>query len=136
MIAVGVGVLAFVLGAGLLAFGWVSRRFEWQADAFAAQQLADAPTVPGENSDRVTPDAVAAMAGALEAVARLNHIPMLKFSFRHGSIATRIERLTGLVGRPIRALPIDRQVAAIKVVAGLLFALVLGAMVLEFIRAS
>ena len=135
-IAVGVAVLAFVLSAGLLTFGWVSRRFEWQADAFAAQQLADAPSAPGETSDRVTPDAVAAMAGALEAVARLNHIPMLKFSFRHGSIATRIDRLQSLVGRPIRALPIDRQVARIKVVAGVLFAAVLAAMVLEFIRAS
>ncbi|MGH7133564.1 MAG: M48 family metallopeptidase [Phycisphaerales bacterium] len=135
-IVVGVCILAFVLGAGLLAFGWVSRRFEWQADAFAAQQLADAPSVPGETSDRVTPNAVAAMAGALEAVARLNHIPMLKFSFRHGSIATRIERLKGLVGRPIRALPIDRQVAAIKAVSGLLFGIVLAAMVIEFIRAS
>ncbi len=114
-VALGVGSLAVVL----VGFGYASRRFEWQADAFAAQHLTgDSPTV--------TTEAVEAMAGALESVARLNHIPRRKFTWRHGSIAQRQQKLRALVGLPVDDLPIDREVRRIKLAAVVVLALSVG----------
>lgn len=109
------------LGLGLCAFGWVSRRFEWQADAFAVKALS--MEEPGATA--VTPESVEAMAGALESVARLNHISRERRSFRHGSIAHRQRRLARLVGVPLNRLPIDRTCRWIKagIVAGVLLVL-------------
>lgn len=108
------------LALGLVAFGFVSRRFEWQADAFAAAHLSHA-TLPGPGEagmvvadGRVTTEAVNAMAGALESVARLNHVPRKRFSWRHGSIADRQEHLRSLIGLPINDLPIDHTVRRLK----------------------
>ncbi|RMH23706.1 MAG: hypothetical protein D6693_10940 [Planctomycetota bacterium] len=101
-----------VAGSMLVAlwvFGRVSRLFERQADAFAAASLARA-----EGSAVVTPAAAQAMSGALERVARLNHIPPGKFMWRHGSIATRRRRLGDLVGAPVEALHVDRRVRRVK----------------------
>lgn len=106
-----IGLLA--LGGTIVAFGWVSRRFEWQADAFAAQHLSGAR--PSERDHVVTDEATEAMVGALAAVARLNHIPRHARSFRHGSIARRQARLAQLAGQRADRLAIDRQVARIKV---------------------
>jgi Zn-dependent protease with chaperone function len=103
------------LSAALVLFGFVSRRFEWQADAFAVQHLSQDQPVP---SPTITPDAVAAMTGALQAVADLNHIPPDRFGWRHGSISARQERLAGMVGLPVDQLPIDRQARRVKILAG------------------
>lgn len=110
-----------------LAFGWVSRRFEWQADAFAARHLSlqpagdGAPAGMGAAADRITPEAVYTMASALYAVAGLNGLSVGRPSFRHGSIEGRIRRLERLVGQPLHAIRIDRQVAWIKrLTAGIL----------------
>lgn len=104
---------------GFIVFGWVSRRFEWQADAFAAQHLSGFRR--GSRDVTVSLEAAAAMVGALGAVARLNHIPRHARSWRHGSIAARQRRLHDLVGRPAHRLAIDRLVAKIKlgIAAGL-----------------
>jgi Zn-dependent protease with chaperone function len=110
--SVGVGMIL-----GLVAFGFVSRRFEWQADAFAVQHLSGARPGDGEGVI-VTPEAVRAMSGALESVAELNHIPRRRFAWRHGSIASRQERLAGLVGQPARRLRPDREAAIAKVAVG------------------
>lgn len=113
--------------AGVLTFGAVSRRFERQADAFAAQTLSLLPTDPASSpSPRITADAVNAMTGALAAVARFNHIPQTRFGFRHGSIARRIRNLSVLVGEPAAHLPIDRTVTRIKraALAGIAISLV------------
>jgi Zn-dependent protease with chaperone function len=103
------------LAAALVLFGFVSRRFEWQADAFAAQHLSGLRQ--GSGSVQVTEGAAAAMSGALDAVARLNHIPRDRFTWRHGSIRSRQERLAALVGQPADRLPVDRQVRVVKVLA-------------------
>lgn len=100
-----------------LTFGWVSRRFEWQADAFAVQHLSRAgdphtPDVPP--SDVVTPESIQAMATALLDVALVNGMNPNAFTFRHGSIATRVKKLRDLAGSPVAAAPIDRHVLAIK----------------------
>ncbi|MDX2146181.1 MAG: M48 family metalloprotease [Planctomycetota bacterium] len=151
--AIGVGSIAFTALAVLGVFGFVSRRFEWQADAFAAIHMSGASRVGGSEPTQadgaradtdfspgavlggsfsdpvrsmptVTIEGVRAMAGALQAVADLNGLPVERSSFRHGSIATRQQKLMELAGSPAHALPIDRQVRAIKCAA----AIVLGAM--------
>jgi Zn-dependent protease with chaperone function len=114
-------VLTLVLGllAAVVAFGFVSRRFEWQADAFAVQHLSGhRPRRPGPAGVVVTPEAVRAMSGALEAVAVLNHIPRERFGWRHGSIAARQRRLERLVGRRADRLRADREALVVKLVTG------------------
>ena len=102
-------ILAVALGLTFYVFGFVSRAFEREADAFAVQDASAAGEVDGESSGMVTPDAADAMAGALDSVARLNHIPQQKHSWRHGSIADRRRRIHALIGLPITALPAMRR---------------------------
>jgi Zn-dependent protease with chaperone function len=135
------GVALAVFG-WLIGFGWVSRRFERQADTFAVQQMshefrlaamaANHSSNPGSESTsidtsvRVHPHAVRAMTGALRTVRQWTRIPKRRrrrrpnrwlralrqgfLAWRHGSIPWRQAYLRSLVGRPIDALPIDRQV--------------------------
>jgi STE24 endopeptidase len=122
------GLIAGALALGLTLFGWISRRFEWQADAFAAQHLSGHRTDGrrDEGAVVISEDAVKSMSGALEAVASLNHIPRRKFSWRHGSIQRRMENLRALVGRPARRLAIDRGVGWIKLGIAVGLAAVIG----------
>ncbi|MCH2132280.1 MAG: M48 family metalloprotease [Phycisphaerales bacterium] len=101
------GVLLVVLWVG---FGWISRRFEQQADAFAVQHLSrsDAET------ELVTVEAVTTMIGTLQAIATLNGDRIRRHSWRHGSIAWRCGNLARLAGQPRHRLPIDTVVARIK----------------------
>lgn len=101
------------LAAGLFVMGLVSRRFEWQADAFAAKHMARR-TAEGEPAV-ITPEAVTAMTGALQTVADLNGIPTERSSFRHGSIAARQRKLRALIGTPVDRVRIDRQVGLLRV---------------------
>lgn len=112
-----------VLVAAGLVFGLVSRRFEWQADAFAAQHLSRAG-----GADAVTPEAAGAMAATLERVATLNGLSQRRFSYRHGSILCRRRKVLSLAGCPLDALPIDRQVRVIKLLALVVLVVGLGAM--------
>ncbi|GJM19568.1 MAG: hypothetical protein DHS20C14_17810 [Phycisphaeraceae bacterium] len=111
--------LGLTLAAALLALGYVSRRFEWQADAFAAQHLSgwlgrgEAPAIDAE--------AAGTMIRALRQVAHFNSIDPGKFGWRHGSIHTRIARLRGLVGRPADRLRIDREVGWVKLASAAAF---------------
>lgn len=118
------GLLAMAsLAIGLVLFGFVSRRFEWQADAFAVQHLSGFRTGGrGGPSVPINPEAVDMMVGALDAVARLNHIPRSKFSWRHGSIERRIANLLALQSLPARGLPIDRTAKHIKIATLVLIA--------------
>jgi Zn-dependent protease with chaperone function len=114
------GASAVSLVAAIAAFGYVSRRFEWQADAFAVKHLS-AHTAPTDDaaaqwhpSKTVTRPSIAAMCGALETVAVANHLPRGRFTFRHGSIATRIDRLLSLEGVDLERLPIDAASTRLK----------------------
>lgn len=129
-----------VIGATILAFGWVSRRFERQADAFSAQYLSvvgatavagGGPRPASPEQAVVTPAAVLAMCRALGQVADLNGVSPTAPSWRHGSIQWRQRHLVALVSQPILRLPIDRQVALIKWSAMLMLAIVVG---VEFVR--
>lgn len=119
------GVVALVsLASAIMVFGLASRRFEWQADAFAVQHLSGAVPHRREGAEVIDAGAVEAMASALEAVARHNAIPLDRFTFRHGTIRARIRRLRELTGRPAHALPIDRSVRRWKLAAVIAIALV------------
>jgi len=98
------------LAASFLVFGFVSRRFEWQADAFATRHLAT-------DSETITRTAAETMSSALRSVAILNGMPQERFMFRHGSIQSRRQRVMALIDLPRAALPIDRDVAIIKACA-------------------
>lgn len=102
--------------AGLLVFGFVSRRFERQADAFAVQHLSGLTKANKGRGLVATPHAADAMAGALTAVAELNHIPRRRFTWRHGSIAGRQTAIHALVGRPLDRFPVDRAVRRLKLI--------------------
>ncbi len=106
---------AVSLAGVLMVLGLVSRRFEWQADAFAARHLTGATPV-------VTHDAAEAMSSALARVSRLNGMPERRFTWRHGSIAARRTRLERLIGLPAARLPIDRQARVLMVLAAVAFA--------------
>jgi STE24 endopeptidase len=95
------------------AFGWISRRFERQADTFAVQHLSR----HGQASPLITPESVDAMTSALDAVSSLNSIDPDRRSWRHGSIRWRRRYLRDLVGQSIERLAIDRLVVGIKLTA-------------------
>jgi STE24 endopeptidase len=119
--AVGALATAFVM------FGFASRRFEWQADAFAAQHLSGyCEAERGEEPVLITAEAVAAMSSALDAVADLNHMRRERFTWRHGSIASRQRRLRALVGMRADRLKADRDAALVKVVSAVGLALAAG----------
>jgi Zn-dependent protease with chaperone function len=114
MDAAATGLIALGAVAVFCVFGWVSRRFERQADTFAAWHLSR-PSADGAAAPRrVTAEAAATMSTALETIARLNAVPQRRRSWRHGSIAWRRAYLQRIVDRPQAALAIDRQVRVIK----------------------
>lgn len=130
--ALEVGITILTLGAAMGCFGLVSRRFEWQADAFAARCLSDpeAGVVSrGDEASRgvrsVAPAAARAMIDALEFVARANHIPRHARSWRHGSIALRQAKLRAIAGRPLADVPADRSARRLKRVFGVLAAAII-----------
>lgn len=153
-----------VEGAGLLAtaafwalgFGWMSRRFERQADAFGARCVApgsadcvtpcsvhldgdDAGDDGSDNEgdhrikgkalspDRVCATGAAIFTSALDRVALLNGIPHEERSWRHSSIGSRIRFLTSLAGDPGRAVRFENGIRRTKKVV-LLAALLGGLM--------
>lgn len=116
-VQIALGVVGLVLA--IVGLGFVSRRFEWQADAFAAQRLSRR-----EGSAVVTPGGAGALQSALRQVADLNSIPVDRFGFRHGSIADRVRRLGACVGGSVDDLPIDRTARRIKWSMALLMAAV------------
>ncbi len=147
--AVDVSAMLPAMVVWLLMFGWVSRRFERQADTFAVQHLTRAsfmtpdgaaindntttPTEPTAQKDepspqadktipvtlKVEPEAANAMIRALQQVAVLNNIAVRRCSWRHGSIAWRQTYLRQIVGQPLNDLSIDTQVMWIKTVTAL-----------------
>jgi STE24 endopeptidase len=138
MQATGFGLVMVVWGIG---FGWISRRFERQADLFGVacvtpqdQLLCPIPcTVHDQSAVRPANDAgvcasaVAIFASALERVASLNGIPREERSWRHSSIANRVRFLISLTGDPARAVWFDRLVRRVKI--SLVSAAVVGSLI-------
>ncbi len=114
------------LGATLLAIGWVSRRFEWQADAFAAAHLSR-----GEEASVVEAHAADAMASALAHVTRVAGGDPRRFNWRHGSVVERQRKLGAVVGQSLSKLPQDLVANRVKTLAVIGLALGLALLVLE-----
>lgn len=74
------------------AFGWLSRRFERQADVFGAWCAGLDAEAHGAGYPDVSPVALGTptLVAALENVARLNGMPREAHNWRHGSIAWRV----------------------------------------------
>jgi len=106
---------ALAIAVGLVVFGFVSRLFERQADAFAVQDACGMTRSHQGAGAVVTVEAAETMAGALDAVARFNHIPRDKFTWRHGSIAGRCRRIRGLVGAPVDRLAVNRASLRVRI---------------------
>ncbi|MGB2985980.1 MAG: M48 family metallopeptidase [Phycisphaerae bacterium] len=123
----GIGVVATVLFWGI-GFGWLSRRFERQADLFGAWCVTpteaqchlpcsvhlNGPT-QRSGDGRVCATGAAIFASALDRVAVLNGIPHEERSWRHSSIGSRIRFLTSLAGDPGRAAGFERLMRRVKI---------------------
>ncbi|MBI4581182.1 MAG: M48 family metalloprotease [Planctomycetes bacterium] len=144
-------VLAMVLIIGIwgIAFGPVSRRFEWQADLFGARSVTpvagecDRPcllhgTLAADlaNPGRPVRDAAAVCATAahtfgeaLHRIAVLNGIPIEAHSWRHSSIANRMRLLAQYAVDPSAVVRLNRAVVAVKIVlaVGTVVGLAIGA---------
>lgn len=120
--ALDAGAFVIAIVVAFAAFGFASRTFEREADAFAVQDASGLKWGVRGNDLEVTPFAAESMAGALEDVARLNHIPRDKFSWRHGSIADRCRRIHRMIGLPAHRLPSSRAARRARwlIVAGLI----------------
>jgi len=105
------GGLTIGLGGALL-FGWISRRFERQADAFAAAHRAT--TATGDPAAPIRAEDAGLVMESLEALTLLNGHATTRRSWRHGATRWRMRHLAALVGRPANRLPIDRTVRAIQ----------------------
>ena len=145
---------SMLLGAVLIVkwgvlFGWVSRRFERQADVFGVRTLAltgiqcsvpcelHSPVAPGSDRPdssethphailthhRLCSTAAEVFAETLRQVAVLNGIPPEARSWRHGSIASRCRILPKLAHDPAKTARLEKQVFRIKLG---IFALALG----------
>lgn len=111
----------------ILIFGWVSRRIERQADVFAARHLAQSSeerTYDDAGQLIFDEDSIHTMVHALQRVSELNHAPVGRKSWRHGSIAWRQAHLRTLVGQPVDDTPVDRVLLRVKVLALLALAAV------------
>lgn len=102
-----------------VAFGYVSRRFETEADLVAAR------LVPPAEGGLLPYAAARKMAAALQRVAVLNRIPISTRSWRHFSLARRIDILLGAELNPALGLAFERicdrlrAAALILVIGGL-----------------
>lgn len=123
--------LVLVGALGIAAFGYVSRLFERQADAFAVLDACGTTRRNGTGALIVRAEEAEWMSRALNTVADLNHIPKEKFTWRHGSIADRQRRLAALVGRRLDELPIDRAARLVRLAVALALIALLIATVMD-----
>ncbi len=119
-----VAVLAGV-GVVLVVFGWISRRFERQADVFAVRHI----NAKGSPPEVISASAAAAVCDALGRIALLNSVAPTRRSWRHGPIAWRQAYLQSIVGKRADDLAIDRQVRWIKAAVGVIVGLLLVLMI-------
>lgn len=117
--------------SAVLSLGFVSRRFERQADAFAVQHLSGrASRRGGRRGVTIDPIAAATMARALQRVAHAGGLDPKRFTFRHGSITGRARAISALEGLDSERLPIDLVVRRIKllILIGLMVAIVIASL--------
>lgn len=131
--------LAVLLALWLFAFGWLSRKFERQADLFGVQcvtpdiltcvpqcRVHGEPPAPG-----VCTTAAHVFGRTLTRIADLNGIAREAPSWRHGSIASRCRLLETFLASPSALIRFERQLVSIK--AGLIGTAVVGTIIAGFI---
>ncbi|QOJ04634.1 MAG: M48 family metalloprotease [Planctomycetia bacterium] len=131
--------LAVLLALWLFAFGWLSRKFERQADLFGVQCVTPdiASCVPhcrvhGKSpAPGVCTTAANVFGRTLTRIADLNGIARDAPSWRHGSIASRCRLLESFLNSPAALARFERQLVGIKV--GLIGAAVVGTMIAGWI---
>ena len=106
------------LGLGLILFGMVSRRFERQADVFAARMLREDDESP---LNTLHPVGASIMSMALQKVALLNGVAINARSWRHSSIASRMAFLQDLAMKPGALKRFDQQMRILKSVIIIMF---------------
>ena len=111
-------IMGMIIALLVLAFGWISRRFERQCDVTAAWLCDDEP----DNEGRISPEGSALFAHSLERVGQLNGIPPRQRNWRHGSIAWRVSYILWLGSRGGRRSEINGVVKRIKLALWLLAA--------------
>jgi Zn-dependent protease with chaperone function len=122
--------LAVLLLCWLFGFGWLSRRFERQADVYAVRCLTpdvrsclDRCPVHGEiKTPGLCLTAANLFGRTLLRIADLNGIPREAPSWRHGSIESRCRLIADLADDPRNLRKFDRSLLAVKIglfVAGL-----------------
>jgi STE24 endopeptidase len=100
-------IAALISSMGCLSlFLYISRKFERQADVFAARTIEQEST--GLNDAHVGPHGATVFSSALNQVARINCIPVTAWSACHGSIAKRMTYLQDLSLDPNRTASFDR----------------------------
>lgn len=104
-------------GVFWLAFGFLSRSFERQADVFAARTMQQTSGVPEAASPKpethVGPIGARIFASALYRVAVVNNIPVAARNWTHGSIATRMKYLEDISEDPRRTFDFDRRMTGV-----------------------
>lgn len=111
----------------VMVFGVVSRRFERQADVYAAkwiqkthvQALAAVPGLAPELAGYSKEDAVglygaSVFNSALRRAASINHVPLHARNFIHGSIASRMQFLQHLARSPERTYAFETLITLLK----------------------
>jgi STE24 endopeptidase len=108
-----VSVVGMVLG-----FGWVSRRFELEADAFGARAVGhmgateSAADLPGGAT--LAPMGALRMASALNRIGVVNNLALDARNFTHGSLAWRIGHLQKLSASEEFAARFEKQTARVR----------------------
>lgn len=115
--------LAGGMGVFALVFGYISRRFERQADVFAARTMQNlaavltgayddaGPSLRSVAKSHVGRRGAQIFCSALERVASVNNIPIAARSWCHGSIARRMRFVQELSEHPARTVRFDRSMA-------------------------
>jgi STE24 endopeptidase len=115
-------VMSNVVGLGVFisVFGFLSRRFERQADVYAARTIEKnvkpvvvEPNVLAYASNHVGPHGAEVFSSALHRVAIVNNIPIRARNFTHGSIAARMNYLRQIANDPQDTGRFDRLMVAI-----------------------
>jgi Zn-dependent protease with chaperone function len=107
-------------GSFALAFGYLSPKFERQADVYAARTMEvqkplplavgaqNTPVLAYAHASYVGEHGAALVASALNRVAAINHIPVSARNWSHGSIATRVRAILDMSGHPNHTRRFDR----------------------------
>jgi STE24 endopeptidase len=128
-----VAAMALIVLVWVFGFGFISRRFEWQADVFGAFQVTPsaegcrhpcllhgtaslAGKDPKSRKTVLCASAAERFATALERIAALNGIPAEARSWRHSSIAHRVQRLRSYAVDPRKLQALQCSVVIIKAI--------------------